>query len=168
MEKEFIQFNKDGLPIRINRLSMRREGAYRGIHSHPAVEIITVKRGILSCYVNGDRFSVGANQTVLINSNIGHTLSSEDAEIVYVQTDISGYKEDGYRGEFSALYEFVSSSQAKPYLVVSENRELTEILQKIQNRYYENREESRWYLKAYVYELAAFLFANSFVQPSSG
>lgn len=168
MEKEIIQFHKDGLPVRINRLTMRKEGVYRGLHSHPAVEIIKVQSGTLSCYVGGDRVSVQANQIILINSNIGHVLTSQDAEIVYMQIDISGYKDNAYQGEFAALYAFVSSSRAKPYLLFSDNKELGEILQKIHNKYYEDREESQWYLKAYIYELVAFLFAHSFVQPSPG
>ena len=168
MEKEIIQFHRNGLPVRIERLTMCKEGVYRGLHSHAAIEIVKVQSGTLSCYVDGDMVSVPANQTILINSNIGHSLSSQDAEILYMQIDISGYKDSSYQGEFATLYAFVSSSQAKPYLLLSDNEELEGILQKIQNKYYEDREESRWYLKAYIYELVAFLFAHSLVQPSPG
>ena len=166
MEKEIIQFHRNGLPVRIERLTMCKEGHYRGLHSHPAIEIVKVQSGTLSCYVGGDMVSVPANKTILINSNIGHILSSQDAEILYMHIDISGYKDGVYRGEFANIYAFVSSAQAKPYLLLSDNEELEDILQKIQNKYYDDREEGRWYLKAYIYELVAFLFAHSFVQPS--
>lgn len=168
MEIEIIKFHNNEPPIRISHLAMRRDVSYRGLHSHPAVEIVTVKSGSLSCYVNGDRINAGANQTVLINSNIGHILTSQDAEIVYMQIDISGYKDNACQGEFAPLYAFISSSRAKPYQLFSDDRELDEILQRIQNKYYEDREESRWYLKAYIYELVAFLFAHSFVMLSPG
>ena len=54
-----------------------------------------------------------------------------------MQIDISGYKDSAYQGEFATLYAFVSSSQAKPYLLFSDNEELEDILQNIQNKYYE-------------------------------
>lgn len=165
MEKEIITFNKEGLPIRIRQLTMRRDVSYRGMHSHPAVEIVTVKRGSLCCDAGDGRLWVREKETILINGNISHALSSDDAEIVYMHIDISSYKEDSSLGEFAALYDFVSRSQAKPYLVLGDEGELGEILQKIQHRYYEEREESRWYLKSHIYELVAFLFAQAFIQP---
>ncbi len=165
MEKEIIRFNKEGLPIRIQQLTMRRDASYRGMHSHPAVEIVTVKRGSLYCDAGDGRLLVRENEILLINGNISHALSSNDAQIVYMQIDISSYKVDSSLGEFAALYEFISRSQAKPYLVLANDGELGEILQKIQRRYYEDRKESRWYLKAHIYELVAFLFAQAFIQP---
>jgi AraC-like DNA-binding protein len=47
----------------------------------------------------------------------------------------------------------------------SNNNQLNEILGKIYLNYYENQEENRWFLKAYIYELIAFLYSKSFITP---
>lgn len=165
MEKEFIRFKNVRLPINIHNMIMRECDLYRGLHSHMAIEIIVVKSGDLNCYINGDTISVQANQTILINSNIVHKLSSNKAEIMYMQIDINSYLDSNYHNDFMALYEFILISKAKPYLIFSDNREIDEILQKISTKYYEKDESSSWYLKAYIYELIAFMHSHSLVKP---
>jgi len=164
MEKEIIKYNKEGLPIRIQQLTMRRDISYRGMHSHGAIEIITVKSGIVTCYIGEDRVSAGANQVILINSNVCHTLTSGDAEIIYLQIDIRGYTDYVDQSEFAPLHAFVFSSQTKSYQVFSDDDALGEILEKLYNRYHEKSQASRLYLKAYIYELVAFLLSQSFIQ----
>ena len=106
MEKENIRFKKQGIPINIDSFCMQEGRTYRGLHSHPAVEIIMVKNGKLNCYVNGELIEVLKNQTILINSNIGHRLVSDNADITYIQIDISYFKDSSFNGKLSAIYEY--------------------------------------------------------------
>ena len=165
MEKEFIRFKNLRLPINIHNMIMHESDWYRGLHSHMAIEIIVVKSGDLNCHINGDTISVKANQTMIINSNIVHKLSSKNAEIMYMQIDINSYIDNNYHNDFVALYEFILISKAKPYLLFSDNREIDEILQKINMKYYDTQECSHWYLRAYIYELIAFMHFHSLVKP---
>jgi len=61
------------------------------------------------------------------------------------------------------LYAFISHTKAKPYLIFKDNNEITALLQKINTKYYEEPKESRWYVKAYLYELVAFMYSQSFI-----
>ncbi len=165
MEKEVISFENFNLPIKIHNLYMNGLGNYRGMHSHMAVEIIEVKSGILYCYVNDDIIKVTKEQIIFINSNMGHRLFSENAEISYLHIDVNLLEENISYDKFSLVYDFISHIQAKPYLVFSDNEEITTILNKINIRYFEKTKESRFYVKAYLYELVAFMYSKRFIIP---
>lgn len=165
MEKENINFERFNLPIKINSLNMREGKTYRGMHMHMAVEIIEVKSGILNCCVNDEMVKVYPNQIVFINRNTGHQLSSENAEISYFHIDIGLLEEKRSDDDLAKLYAFISHKQAKPYLVFIDNKEITELLNKIKAKYYDGAKASRWYLKAYLYELVAFMYSQSFIYP---
>ncbi len=161
MEKEIISFEK-GIPVYISHIQRGMGKHARGMHSHPAIEIVAVKSGQMVCLVNGDRLCVNAGETVLINSNTGHRLLPENAEITYIQIDIRDYREKAGDGEFVVLYDFVFRTKAKPYMILSADGEMDSLFQKISEKY---RENSRYYLKAYLYELVAFLYARNFIEP---
>jgi len=167
MEKETVRFDKFNLPIRIHSLHMVEGRNYRGMHSHMAIEIVTVKKGILHCRVNEDVIKVYPTQFILINSNTGHRLFSENAEIAYLHFDISLMEENENSDEFSTFYQFISHIQAKSYLLIENNNEITQVFHKIQSKYNETAKESRWYLKAYLYELMAFMYKQKFIKPPS-
>lgn len=162
MEKEVISFEKFNLPIKIHHLHMQEGNNYRGMHSHMAVEIVKVKSGILYCYVNEEIIKVYPKQIIFINSNIGHRLSSENVEISYLHIDMS-LLEEKVNDESSKLSAFISHKRAKPYLIFSDNKEITELLNKINIKYYDESKENRWYIKAYLYELVAFMYSQSFI-----
>jgi len=159
MEKEIISFAKKGIPINISSFKMHQDEAYRGMHSHSAIEIVIVKSGILICSLPDEEIYINPKEIILINSNIAHRLHSrdDDIEISYLQIDIGFFKENNYNDEFSALYSFISHSTAKPYMIFKNNEELGKIVAKIYARYYEEEECSLLYLKAYIYELIAFM-----------
>ncbi len=161
MEKEIISF-KSGIPVRISHIQMGMGKHARGMHSHPAIEIVAVKSGQMVCQIGGEQLQVETGETVLINSNTGHRLLPENAEIIYMQIDIRDYQENTRDGEFAALYDFVLHTKAKPYLILSEDGEIDSLFQRISEKYYEN---NRWYLRAYLYELVAFLYAREFITP---
>ncbi len=165
MEKEIISFEKFNLPIKIQHLYMTERDKYRGMHSHVAVEIVRVKSGILNCCVNDDIIMVHPKEIIFINSNMGHKLYSENAEVFYYQIDISLLKENINDDKLSKLYSFISRTQAKPYLLLNDNNEITDLLNKISIRYYDDTQESRWYTKGYLYELVAFMYSRSFILP---
>jgi AraC-like DNA-binding protein len=50
-------------------------------------------------------------------------------------------------------------------LLFSDNQEINEILQKINTKYHDHQECSNWYLKAYIYELIAFMHSHSLIKP---
>lgn len=165
MEKEIIHFEQTDLPIKIHRLSMCQGGSYRGMHAHVAAEVVTVKSGELRCWVNQEVILLRPNETLFINGNTGHRLVSDSAEIVYMHIDINRFTDFSQDNAFSKLFAFVSHAQARSHLLVSENRETEEILHGIERRYYEDQPGSRWYLKAYIYQLIGFLCAREFIVP---
>ena len=110
MQREIISFEKIEVPIKIRPLAMRKGKQYLDTHFHSAIEIVEVKRGVLTCTVNNNMFEVKENQTVLINKNVAHKLFSEDAEIVYMQIEV-GF--DNYQDEFFRFFEFVSFSKRR-------------------------------------------------------
>lgn len=165
MEKEIIRFEENDLPINLFQIGMRQRGSYLGMHSHVAVEVVEVKSGELQCHINNEVVCLASGEVIFINSNIGHMLYAEDAQISYMQIDVNFFAENTDDNEFSKLYEFVSRSKAKSYMRFSANREVREILDKIHTRYDDDQAGSRWYLKAYIYELIAFMYAQSFIVP---
>ncbi len=165
MEKEIIRFENFNLPIKINHLHMTNSDNYRGMHSHMAVEIVEVKSGILNCCVNDDVIEVHPKQIIFINSNIGHKLYSKNAEVIYYQVDISLLQENINYDNLSKFYTFVLRTQVKPYLIFNDNNEITGLLNRINIKYYENYKESYWYVKAYLYELVAFMYSQGFIVP---
>ena len=100
---------------------------------------------------------------IFINGNVGHKLYSEDAEISYMQIHTAEYIEKNESGEFEVLYEFMRHGRLTTHLVFGEEPEIKEILRKIRARYFENGENSLFYLKAYIYELIAFMYSNNFI-----
>jgi len=90
-------------------------------------------------------------------------LFSDNAQIEYLHVDIGLLEEKPEEDAISMLHSFISHAQANPYLIFSHNQELAEILAKIKIRYAGDIKENRWYLKAYLYELAAFMYAQSFI-----
>ena len=153
MENEIIRFDEIALPIKLRHLNMRHGGTYRGMHAHAAVEIVKVKRGELDCYVNNDLIHLHSGEIIFINSNIGHRLDSQNANISYMHMDIRFFMENTNDNQFSKLYEFISRTKAKPYLIFPNNKEIQDIFDKINLRYSENNLSSRWYIKACIYEL---------------
>ena len=163
MENQIICFDEIPLPIKLHNLTMCHGGVYRGIHAHAAVEIVKVKSGQLECYINYDRMQLHAGEIILINSNVGHRLCSQNADISYMHIDIHFFTESTNDNAFSKLYEFISRTKAKPYLLFPDNKEMQEIFHKISLRYFENNMSSRWYMKACIYELIGFMYAQSFI-----
>ena len=167
MEKENISFKREGLFIRSMNICMNPSGDYRGMHSHLAIEIVKVSKGMLICYVGNETVSVNEDEIILINSNIAHKLCSDNAEINYTNIDISHYEKNDFYNEFTSLYNFVSALQAKPYMVFSNDKQFFEIHKKIYDKYYQEGPNSDLYLKAYIYELIAFMHEHNFIMPST-
>lgn len=163
VEKEIIRFKKFDLPISIRRLHLKDGGSYRGLHSHKAIEIVEVKRGILNCHIQEEIIPVHPKEIIFINSNIGHRLSSEDAEISYMHFDASLLQDLPLDGQYPMLQAFISHTKAEPYSVYEDNGEIAELLNKINHKYDAAGNESSWYLKAYLYELVAFMYSRRFI-----
>lgn len=163
MEKEIISYEEIALPIKLYNLNMVEGNIYRGMHSHVAVEIVKVKSGEINCKINNEVIHLNTGEVIFINSNVGHRLYSNNAEISYLQIDIDFFAENTNDNEFSKLYKFISHIEDKPYLMFSNNEEIQNILFKIDAKYYENHISSRWYIKAYIYELIAFMYSKSFI-----
>lgn len=164
MEKEIIRFKKSRLPIMLYHLSMREGRVYRGMHSHKAMEIVAVKGGILHVEVNDTTMKGNPGQVIFINGDIGHRLYSDNAEILYLHIDVSLLGEhDTNDSEFAMLHAFVSHTQNKPYLIANDNKEVLELIHKINAKYHDDAKDSYWYLKAYLYELVAFLYSQGFI-----
>ena len=165
MEKEFIHYSRHDVPINVQKIILTSTSKLLGLHSHAAVEIIAVHKGKLTCYINGDTVEIKEKEIVLININVGHRLTSQNAEITYVQIDISNYKDVDYENKGAAIYDFILLSHSKPYMFLSSNEEIEKILNKIVKQYENQLELSKWYLTAYIYELIAFMYSVSFISP---
>ena len=167
MEKEVISFEKFNLPIKLRHLHMYAGGAYRGIHSHRAFEIVRVKSGLLNCFFDGEIIKVCRGQIIFINSNTGHSLYSDNAEITYINIDTMGLNENVGDGDFSLLHEFISHIRATPYLLINETEELSRLFDKTSAKYNDGTVGSYWYIKACIYEFIAFMYSRSFITPAT-
>lgn len=165
MEKENIRFEQHKYPVILLHLRMSEGQIYRGMHSHTAIEIVLVKSGVLHCYVNDDVIEVHPGQVIFINSNQIHRLSSKNAELMYLYID-TGLLE-GYTNHdaFSKLYTFISRTLANPYFIPNDNAEITQLFHKIDSKYNDDAKENSWYIKAYFYELVAYMYSQSFITP---
>ena len=166
MEKEIINFKVIDRPVKICNINMWQGKTYRGMHSHFAIEIVIVRKGELNCKVNNESLVLKENDIIFINSNTGHCLAAENAEICYMQVDPNFFDEKTNDENFSNLNRFISYTKAKPYLIFDIFNEVREILDKIIFRYEENEKISRLYLKAHVYELFVFLCSQEFIMPT--
>ena len=63
------------------------------------------------------------------------------------------------------LYAFISHTKAKPYAVFDNTGEITQLLDKIMAKYDDTDKENGWYLRAYLYELVAFMYSRRFLFP---
>ena len=165
MEKEIIEFKKNGIPVKIRSISMHQNSFIRGIHSHTAIEVVKVKSGILNCSINNKTITADNTNIIFINSNIQHRLFSENADIVYLNIDVNRYTEKSNYDEFASLYDFISFSKSEPYMLLKDNEKANDILSKLIYYYNETEQSSEWYLKAYIYLLIAFLYSKSFITP---
>ena len=114
MEKEIISFKKTDLPINICKLNMCQGAKYRGMHSHSAVEAVVVKRGTVYCLINNEKICLSKNDIVFINSNTGHSLSAQNADISYMQIEPNFFIENVSEDDFSNIHRFISYTKAKP------------------------------------------------------
>lgn len=167
MEKEIIHFEQPALPVKLYRLNIHHGGTYRGLHSHAAVEIVEVKSGELDCDVDGARVHLHVGEIIFINSNTGHELRSASADISCINMELNFFMENTGEDAYSELYKFISRTKARPYMVFDACGELQELLAKINARYYENQTSSRWYLRAHIYELIAFMCSRAFIEPTA-
>lgn len=165
MEKEYIRFEQYKHPIILWHLRMCEGQVYRGMHSHQAIEIISVSSGLLDCYVNDDIIHVHPGEVIFINSNQIHRLSSKNAELVYLHIDTSLLETNASDDEFSNIYTFISHTRAKPHLLSCNNGEIKELLHKIDIKYNDDAPGSHLYMKAYFYELVAYMYSQSFITP---
>lgn len=166
MEKEIIRFEGTNLPIKICNTVFSQSGIYRDMHSHHAIELIEIKQGALNIQINHEIITLRENDIIFINSNIGHKMASDHAVISYIQINPTLFVGNEKEDSFSELYRFISHTKAKPYLLLNSSREASEIIGKICARYHENSKSSRLYLKAYIYELFAFLCSHDFILPT--
>ena len=164
MEQEVVRFDTDRLPLKLHRLCMHKDGVYRGVHAHAAIEIVEVMRGELSCCINDTAVCLQPGQTLFINGNTGHQLCPSEAEVRYLHVDI-GFLKDSENEELPHIYAFLLRNRAKPYMLIDGDEEIAQLLQKIGARCEDTSEARRWYLKGYAYELAAFMYAQAFVTP---
>lgn len=165
MEKERVRFENYRHPILLFRLTMRKGETYRSNHSHKAIEVVWVKNGSLTCYVNEEVLQVGAGEVIFINTNKIHRLTSDHAQISYLHIDTGLLEENQGNNAFSRLCAFISQTQSRPYLIFEDNREIKQLLRKIEEKYDDASKASDWYIKAYHYELVAFMYAKAFISP---
>lgn len=166
MEKEIIRFEAANLPIKICNTVMSQHGIYRDMHFHHAIEVVEVKQGVLNCHINHEIITLRENDIIFINSNTGHKLLLNDAVVSYIQINPMLFVGTEKGDSFSELYRFISYTKAKPYLLLNADTEASEIIGKIYARYHENDKASQLYLKAYIYELFAFLCSRDFIMPT--
>jgi AraC-like DNA-binding protein len=167
MEKETIVFGAARPPIHIYTTDLRKGLRYRGMHSHSAIEIVRVNSGEMTCLLMDEPLQIRPDQIVIINGNVGHRLMSDDANITYLQFDASDYQDATSYESYRNLCEFVSHSYEQPYVIFSNNAPLQAILDKIEQRYGEDEENSNRYLKAHLYELIAFMYEHGVLAQSS-
>lgn len=161
MQKEKISFAIPELFFNIHTLSPTAGKHFRGIHAHPAVEIVKVISGKVHCTVGFENFDISEGELLLINRNIGHKLSADDALFTYMQVDILPYIEKVAYEEFPHWGDFILGKNAKAYYKCAQESELCNLWDRITGKYQREDENSKRYIKAYLFELVAIMFSQS-------
>lgn len=163
MEKEIINFAEAPLPIKHLRIDMAQGSGYRAMHFHPAVELVRVERGRLNCCVENQTLQLDCGQIILINRNTAHRLQPGDGVVSYIQVDLNFFMEGDVEHHLSSLYRFIFHTKDKPYAIFHGDREMAGIFEKIESAYYQKQAGSRWYLRAHVCELIAFMCRHALI-----
>ena len=161
MEKEIIQYNIPNLSFNIMIRSMAPSHPYRGLHLHDAIEIIWVSSGKLLCHIAQQQVLLEKGSILLINSNVIHRLEPlDEISISYIQVDTGKYIQQSEFTENSLLSAFSAQILMKPYILVPDNTELAEIFQHMKTESLNREDGFERYIKAYIYQLVAYLFRN--------
>jgi len=158
MEKELLKFALPNLSFHIQSLKMDTGNSYMGMHQHGAVELIQVEAGSLLCHLGRDALTLTTDQILLINSHTVHWLEPVDsAEVTYVQVDITKFRTRIQRDAMEMLDEFIAQQQIKAYGVFNAGSEVCGIFESMKKEV--ERKEAAYdsYLKAYIYQLMAFM-----------
>lgn len=168
MDKEIIQFNLPELFLNIKSIKSGTNGQYRGLHSHSAIELVYVNEGKIECLVNDKIVTLSAGDTILINSYIIHKLSAKEFyDVTYIQIDLTKLIDSSGSNKKSYIDEYINHRNTMPY-ILSNGGELTELFKSIEKEAAERENSFELYIKAYFYQLAAFMSRHSLLSDGNG
>lgn len=160
MDREIIDFNLPELLLNIKSISSDNKGSYRGLHSHSALELVHVKKGEIACFINNETVTLREGDTILINSYIIHKLfAKNEYDITYIQIDLSKLIDAPMHNKKNYIDEYINHRNMMPY-IISGKGELSDLFCRIEREAEEKGHGFELYIKAYFYQLAAFMARN--------
>ena len=162
MERENITFNICELLFNMQSTNSNVRGHYRGHHSHAAVELVHINKGMIYCDVNDEVIELYKGETILINSDVIHKLSADrDYDITYIQIVLSDFNASEYDVD-SSINEYISRQNTLPY-ILSKDGELTDIFLSMKGEAEKKQKGYKLYMTGCFYHLAAFMERNGLV-----
>ena len=162
MEKEKISFKIPQLFFNFKQITIGKGSrSLRGIHFHNAVELVKINSGEIKCEVGEKDFILKQGEIMFINTNVMHRLCYiKPVDITYIQIDIEGYfrQYSNYTDYF--INKFITSLHNREYFFSQDNKELSEIFEKILNETMNRNSNYEAYIKAYIQLLIAFMYRN--------
>lgn len=160
MDREIIEYNIPELLFNMKSTTSAVKDKRRGNHSHGAVELVHVNKGMIYCDIDNEMLELFEGETILINSYVIHRLRSDkDFDITYIQIDLSNLNIHE-TGADCSIYEYINLRNTLPY-IVSQGGELTNIFQSLKSEAKKKSKGYQLYMTGCFYHLAAFMSRNN-------
>lgn len=90
MERENVVFCDFESGCDIHTISVTEDSKFRGDHFHDEAEIISVKKGSVACWIDGEKTVLSKGKILVIGSRVIHRLmyECECSEVTYIQADV--------------------------------------------------------------------------------
>ncbi|MBP3360747.1 MAG: helix-turn-helix domain-containing protein [Clostridia bacterium] len=167
MFKEIINYNIKNSSVRIVNITLEKGKKYLGKHFHKEAEIVLVLTGRAHILIEDKMIPVSSGQSIFIGKkNVHQVLPCEEpAKVLILQTMLYGLSEQLSQFEIeSNMKNYILENYNDSYhLFAEDNNEFSKILYKINDELNALRYCYDLYIKAYIYEMIAFLRRNNIV-----
>ncbi|MBE7002133.1 MAG: AraC family transcriptional regulator [Ruminococcaceae bacterium] len=158
MDIEPIQFDFPNLFFKLSELEMDQTKMLRDIHIHKAIEIIYVNAGCVECIVQDSTITLQQGDALLIHPLYAHRMRPlKTASVTYMQIDISRYSAQNRYSISPYFDEFVGQRFTAHYYEIPPRSELYTLVQKMKQEAIGQQKGFQFYLKGFIYELAAYI-----------
>lgn len=167
MQKEKIVYNLKNLDIRIYNLILSDSSInqLRKEHFHREAECLLVLSGKVVLNIAGKKTVLSEGQSAFIGRDLIHRIIPADkpSKILILQVSLSKFDEHirNYQLD-STLLNYILENQKESHCVfVEKNNEFSDILYKVNDELNASKPYYEAYIKAYVYNMIAFLKRNN-------
>lgn len=169
MDNEKIIFSDISLHLNIQSIELDGVLVPRGLHIHNEIELVYARQGSLLCQIKDDVVTLEEGSLALINSRVQHRLSDCGApcKCTYLQLDIAPYARHLFPESKIQLPLLLCCGKVRSAGIYDAQSELFTIFSGIQAELAGQRRHRDAYVKAWVFQLLAFLCRYDFYADGS-